>query len=44
MGISPDRARTSVRFSLGHATTRADIDVALAVVPETVRRLMGAAA
>jgi cysteine desulfurase len=44
MGLASDRGRASVRFSLGHATTRADIDTALVVVPETVRRLMGAAA
>jgi len=44
MGLASDRARASVRFSLGHATSRADIDTALAVIPAAVRRLMGAAA
>lgn len=44
MGLSQARARSSVRFSLGHATTAADIDAALDVVPEAVRSLVGAAA
>ena len=33
------RALSSVRFSLGYASTRADIDTALAVVPEVVAKL-----
>ena len=37
-------ARASVRFSLGHASTDADVDAALAVVPGAVQRLLGAAA
>ena len=44
MGLTNERARASVRFSLGHASTAADIDTALAVVPASVRRIMGAAA
>ncbi|MGF1662069.1 MAG: cysteine desulfurase family protein [Kineosporiaceae bacterium] len=36
MGIPADRARTSVRFSLGHTTTDADVDAVLAVVAEVV--------
>jgi cysteine desulfurase len=44
MGIAPDVARASVRFSLGHSTTDADIDAALAVIPDAVQRLAGAAA
>jgi cysteine desulfurase len=44
MGCSPDRARSSIRFSLGHTTTVADVDAALAIVPAAVRRLLGAAA
>ena len=44
MGIGQDRARASLRFSLGYATTNADIDAALAVVPDAVHRLVGAAA
>jgi len=39
MGLRPDRARASVRFSLGKQTTQEDIDFALALVPETVARL-----
>jgi len=44
MGVTSERARASVRFSLGHATTDADIDTALAVIPDAVQRLVGAAA
>jgi cysteine desulfurase len=44
MGLDPDRAQSSIRFSLGRATTSADVDVALDVVPEAVRRLMATAA
>jgi cysteine desulfurase len=39
MGLRPDRARASVRFSLGKQNTAEDIDLALALVPETVARL-----
>ncbi|MGA9979122.1 MAG: aminotransferase class V-fold PLP-dependent enzyme [Candidatus Sulfotelmatobacter sp.] len=39
MGLRPDRARASVRFSLGKQTTQEDIDFALALVPRTVARL-----
>ena len=39
MGLSPDEARSSVRFSLGPTTTEADVDLALKVVPEAVARL-----
>ncbi len=39
MGLRPDRARASVRFSLGKQTTAEDVDFALALVPETVARL-----
>ena len=39
MGITPERARASIRFSLGKQTQEKDIDFALAVVPETVARL-----
>jgi len=44
MGLAPELARASVRFSLGPATTDADIDAAIAVVPDAVKRLFGAAA
>jgi cysteine desulfurase len=39
MGLRPDRAHASIRFSLGKQTTTADIDFALALVPEIVARL-----
>jgi cysteine desulfurase len=39
MGLRPDRARASIRFSLGKQNTPADVDFALALVPETVARL-----
>ena len=39
MGMRPDLARASIRFSLGKQTTEADIDFALSLVPETVARL-----
>jgi cysteine desulfurase len=39
MGLSPDRARASIRFSLGKQNTAADIDFALQLVPEVVTRL-----
>jgi cysteine desulfurase len=39
MGLPADRARSSVRFSLGKQNTAEDIDLALALVPEAVARL-----
>jgi cysteine desulfurase len=39
MGLRPDQARGSIRLSLGKQTTENDIDIALALVPETVARL-----
>jgi cysteine desulfurase len=39
MGLSPDRARGSIRFSLGKQTTDEDVDFALALVPEVLARL-----
>jgi cysteine desulfurase len=39
MGLRPDRARASVRFSLGKQNTDEDVDFALALVLETVARL-----
>jgi cysteine desulfurase len=39
MGLSQQRARSSVRLSLGKQTTQEDIDFACQVVPETVARL-----
>ena len=38
-GLRMDRARASIRFSLGKQNTADDIDLALALVPETIARL-----
>jgi cysteine desulfurase len=39
MGLSPDRARASIRFSLAKHNSEADVDYAIRIVPETVARL-----
>jgi cysteine desulfurase len=39
MGLSRERAKASIRFSLGKQNTAEDVDFALGVVPETVGRL-----
>jgi len=39
MNLPPDRARASVRFSLGKQNTQDEIDFAIGLVPETVARL-----
>lgn len=39
MGLSPDRAHASIRFSLGKLNTPQDIEYALALIPETITRL-----
>ncbi|HKB82587.1 MAG TPA: cysteine desulfurase family protein [Burkholderiales bacterium] len=39
MGLRSDRARASIRLSLGRQNTAEDIDIALSLVPETVVRL-----
>jgi cysteine desulfurase len=39
MGMDRERALSSVRFSLGYASTAADVDQALAVIPEVVAKL-----
>ena len=39
MGLKTERARASIRFSLGKQTIEDDIDFALSIVPETVARL-----
>ena len=39
MGLPADRARASIRFSLGKQNTDDEIEFALALVPETVARL-----
>ena len=41
MGLRPDQARASIRFSLGKQTTDEDIEFVLSLVPETVGRLRG---
>ena len=38
MGVEPRQARGSLRFSLGHTSTRADIDRLLDVLPPVVER------
>ncbi len=39
MGLSHERARASIRISLGKQTTNEDIDFAIQVIPETVGKL-----
>jgi cysteine desulfurase len=39
MGLRPEQARASIRFSLGKQTTDDDIDKTLQVIPEAVHRL-----
>jgi cysteine desulfurase len=39
MGLTHERARSSVRISLGKQTTNEDIEFAIKVIPETVTRL-----
>ncbi len=39
MGMSQQRARSSIRISLGKQTTREDVEFAISVIPETVGRL-----
>ena len=39
MGLSPERARGSLRFSLGKQTTPDDVEFALDLIPQTVARL-----
>jgi cysteine desulfurase len=39
MGVDRARALASIRLSLGYASSDADVDVALAVIPEVVERL-----
>ncbi len=39
MGVSRNVARGSLRLSLGHTTTEADIDTALRVIPPAIHRL-----
>jgi cysteine desulfurase len=39
MGVLPERARASLRFSLDAGTTEDDVDFAVALVPQAVQRL-----
>jgi len=39
MGLRPDRARASIRFSLGKQNTADDVDFAVELVPAAVERL-----
>jgi cysteine desulfurase len=39
IALSPDEARSSLRFSLGRQTTSEEIDYAIAAIPEVVARL-----
>jgi cysteine desulfurase len=39
MGLTRDRARASIRISLGKQNTEEDVDFALGLIPETVARL-----
>jgi cysteine desulfurase len=39
MGLTPDRARASIRFSLGKQNTEEEVDFAASLVPETLARL-----
>ena len=42
MGMPRERALSSLRFSFGYASTDADVDEALAIVPEVVEKLRSA--
>jgi cysteine desulfurase len=44
MGADDDRARSSLRFTLGHSSTEADVDVLLAALPGAVERARRATA
>jgi cysteine desulfurase len=39
MGLRPERAKASIRFSLGKQNTAEDVDFALGLIPEKVARL-----
>ena len=44
MGADDDRARSSLRFTLGHTSTVADIDALMAALPAAVERARRATA
>ena len=39
MGLTPERARASIRISLGKQNTAEDVELALSLIPKAVRRL-----
>jgi cysteine desulfurase len=39
MGLHQDRAKASIRFSLGKQNAHEDVDFAMSIIPETVERL-----
>jgi cysteine desulfurase len=39
MGLRPDRARASIRFSLGKQNSAEDVEFAIELVPASVARL-----
>jgi cysteine desulfurase len=39
MGLRPERARASIRFSLGKQNTAEEVEFALALIPQAVARL-----
>jgi cysteine desulfurase len=39
MGMRPEQARGSLRFSLGKQNVSTDVDFALSLIPSTVARL-----
>jgi len=43
MGVAPELARSTVRFSLGKGTTAEEIDIAISRLPEIFTRLIGSA-
>ncbi|MFD4353325.1 cysteine desulfurase family protein [Nocardia sp. NPDC058518] len=42
MGVQPWQARSSLRFSLGHTSTRADVETLLTVLPQVIDRARAA--
>jgi cysteine desulfurase len=44
MGIAPERARGSLRLSMGAETTRADVEAAIAIITAAHQRLRGVSA
>jgi cysteine desulfurase len=44
MGVTPELARASIRLSMGHRTTREEIDRVLAIFPAVVERVRSLAA